>query len=375
MAAPIPRQLLNTSWTLHRLSPLHHGKEFQTLLNNPIALKTYAKRLRDHLTGDMIGGINTGFNDTATTDDDALSKTGALKECTWETISGWSYLDENAPSNLSVGSDSILDPPDHGRVSGILIALEYEFTIYKAALLAPPPRSEESEGSGNRPERRSRRKTESTSTSTYLPLLLTRFPNPLRQTFISFLSANFDTYCSLLRLPSSFLCAGLETYLNVLISDGSAMSQSVLEEVVKEVQLTLNFSPSVAPALRTLNIGVPRETLIHFITSGGQVESGGNVRNPFLGRLNAYLETHLAMKLDLTDFSDGQSLVRKQVRLSKVACGAFVLGTEGKMKLVATTNLDSAGDTSKVRDREQLILRASEGLLRAAISKAIAGER
>ena len=357
MAMPTPRELLNTSWTLHRLSPLHHGKEFDTLLNNPIALKTYARRLHDHITGDVLGGIYVGA--TAAADDDSLSKTGALKACTWETIPGWSYLDE------SNGNSRLQSAPG----LGILIVFQYEFVIYKAALLAPPA----PEGSERSTRRRERLDASSSSASTYLPLLLTRLPTTLKQTFISFLSANFDNYCSLLRFPPSFLCIGLETYLNVLVSANPTVSRSILDDVVKEVHLTLHFSTSIAPALRTLNISVLRETLTQFIHDQHS-EPSDDGGNPFLRRLNAYLEKHLALNLQLEDLSDNRSLAKQYVLLSKVACGAFVLGTEGKLKLVLTS--PDTGDASppRIGDIERITLQASEKLLNAAISKAIASE-
>lgn len=93
-----PHHLLNTSWTLHRLSPLHHGKEFQTVVDNPTALSTYAARLRDQLTGDVLAGLQQPAPVPAGEDDDGLSKIGALKTCTWEGI-GMSLLtnEDNNP--------------------------------------------------------------------------------------------------------------------------------------------------------------------------------------------------------------------------------------------------------------------------------------
>lgn len=366
-----PLQLLNTSWTLHRLSPLHHGKEFQTLLNNAVALKTYAARLRDQLTGDIFGdgAFQIGANATGG-GDDALSKTGALKECTWETISGWSQLEPNSSSS-SRSADSDPDSSNENNALGILIVLEYEHTTYKVALLARPRSEEENED---------KEEQHTSTSSTFLPLLLTRLPNPLRQTFISFLSANFDTYCSLLRLPSNFLCAGLGTYLRVLLTSAESVttSRSVLETLVKEIQLTLSFSPSIAPALRTLNITIPRQTLVQFILdnshTNNRVSTDIHGSNPFLTCLNAYLEKHLAMKLDLNNFSSGQTLARQHVRLTKVACGGFVLGAEGKIKLVVANPDSETVDGREQQDQDRMALRASEELLQTAIRRAVTRE-
>ncbi|KAJ5950223.1 uncharacterized protein N7479_008636 [Penicillium vulpinum] len=338
------RQLFNTSWTIHRLSPLHHGKDCETLLDNQVALKTYATRLRDHLTGDIIAGTHTSIS---AADDDALSKTGALKDCLWRSISPQSLRDE-APSSSQ-----------NTKFPGILVTLEYENIVYKAALLA------DTESSPNQ-------RTGSTS----LPLLLTRFPTALRQTFLTFLSTNFDTYCSPLRLPSSFLCAGLETYVDTLRTQQPGTSDTV-ENVIKELQLTLSFSPSIAPALRSLNVSVTRASLTDFLRdhprqSGPKSRSlQHKLRSPFIANLTSYLETHLAMKLDL-DGSSSNEPARQHVRLSKIACAAFVLGSEGRVKLVVA---DDGDEGSRVRgDQNELALEAGESLLRSVIRKAIIGD-
>ncbi|CAP92569.1 hypothetical protein E8E15_002678 [Penicillium rubens] len=341
-----PRQLFNTSWTIHRLSPLHHGKDSETLLDNKVALKTYATRLRDYLTGDALAGIYTS---ASAADDAALSKTGALKDCLWQPISDQSLHDE-APSR----SQDTTFP-------GILVTLEYENIIYKAALLANTTSS---------PNQR--------SGSTSLPLLLTRFPTALRQTFITFLSTNFDTYCSPLRLPSSFLCAGLETYIDTLRTQRPSTSDTV-EDVIKELQLTLSFSSSIAPALKSLNVSVARASLAGFLRdqSGQSAPKSRSLqhklRSPFIANLISYLETHLAMKLDL-DGSSSDQLAKQHVRLSKVACAAFVLGSEGRVKLVVPANRDvgDGDDGSRLGgDKNELALEAGESLLRSVIRKAV----
>ncbi|KAI2685494.1 hypothetical protein CBS147333_8563 [Penicillium roqueforti] len=343
------RQLFNTSWTIHRLSPLHHGKDYKALLDNQVALETYATRLRDHLTGDVLAGVHTS---TGAADDDAFSKTGALKNCLWRPISSQPSRDE-APSR----SQSITFP-------GILVTLEYENIIYKAALLADtksPP-------------------TQRTG-STSLPLLLTRFPTALRQTFLTFLSTNFDTYCSPLRLPSSFICAGLEKYVDTLRTQRTSTSDTV-EDIIKELQLTLSFSPSIAPALRSLNVSITRASLADFLRdqsgqSAPESRLQHKLRSPLIANLTSYLETHLAMKLDL-DGSSSDQVAKQHVRLSKVACAAFVLGGEGRVKLVVAADRD-AGDEDGDGDEgarvqggsNELVSGAAEALLLEVIRKAV----
>ncbi|CAG8404354.1 unnamed protein product [Penicillium salamii] len=309
-------QLFNTTWTIHRLSPLHHGKDCETLLNNQVALKTYATRLRDHLTGDVLAGIQL---DTGT-DTNALSKTGALKDCLWQPIS---------PSREASASHAL---------SGILVTLEYENIVYKAALLTDS--SNELKG------------------STALPLLLTRFPTVLRQTFLAFLSANFDTYVSPLRLPSNFLCAGLETYI-------SSLQRAKTVDAIRELQLTLSFSSSIAPDLRSLNVNVSRAALadmLHAKTPDRGQSLEQKLRSPLISNLTSYLDEHLAMKLDL----DGSDQVKQHVRLSKVVCASFVLGGEGRVKLAVADKDD---------DETKSALEAGETLLGLVARRAAIGDQ
>ncbi|RHZ45226.1 uncharacterized protein CDV56_101911 [Aspergillus thermomutatus] len=334
--------LLNTSWTLHRLSPLHHGKEFQSLLGNQAALRTYAGRLRVHLAGDLLTSAQTPLSGAGAIDDDVLSRTGPLRDCVWETLS--------APSTQATSEN----------LSGILVILEYENITYKAALLAV------SDG---------RRASARRKQSTQLPLLLTRFPNPLRQTFISFLSTNFDTYCSVLRLPSTFMCTALEMYTGILMSgdhDGPSNSHRTFEDTIKETQLTLSFSPPVAPALRSLNVNLPRGSFTEFVRGINSNSESTPQKSSVLSGLSTYLEKHLAIKLNLGDLTSGHYPVNQPVRLTKIACGSFVLGGEGKLKLVAPSGRASSEDGAVAarESRDRLLLRANEALLQAVIRRA-----
>ncbi|PKY08477.1 hypothetical protein P168DRAFT_314568 [Aspergillus campestris IBT 28561] len=357
MAPATPQHLLNTSWTLHRLSPLHHEKEFATL-STPTALKTYASRLQDQLTGSTLGGLQaSGITSGAVADDEALSRTGALNSCTWETLPSLSFLEPQTQSRSNRRQPK--------QQPGILVILEYENIVYKAALLAPPPTT----GSP----------TSDRKGSTHLPLLLTRLPGPLRQTFISFLAANFDTYCSALRFPSHFMCAGLEAYVNGINTeedDRAAQRQTVLEDVVKEMQITLSFSSSIAPELRSLNVNIPRGSLADFVDTDREDGS-------ILSSLSSYLEKHLAMKLDLSAESNKKiSPAKEHVRVSRISCGGFLLGGDGRLKLVSVQKMIPGADVDEEDvvggeggsgeapgEKARLMLRANEALLLAVLRR------
>lgn len=389
-------ELFSTSWTLHRLSPLYHGQDSNhSLLDVPECFRTYANRLRDTLTGNVLGGIvqtstpSTGMGGL----DDVLARAGALKECKWTAIPTWSYWNEEH----SILEDPAQDAPltlTADQSAGILISLHYENATYKAALLAGPDgyRHEDADRPGG---------------TTFLPLLVTRMPNALRQSLISFLSETFDTRVSVLRLPSSFLCRALERYLatlNRIASRGRrhtanqtatsrVESRAFMESVIKEVQLTLSFPLPVSTDLKSLDIHLPRESLSAFYEHGlGDLEAESNKKNkeaevpsaPFLKALSEYFDRNLAMKLDLRDFmgqpaSSTGDCKGRNIKLTKVSCGAFVLGSEGRIKFLAnpgrTILLDDSdeeeGDGIDIDEREKrLVWRANEELLRVLIARA-----
>lgn len=360
-------KLFDTSWTIHRLSPLYHGREFQTLLDNPEALEAYSLRLRDLLRGDVLRGVQVGLGGFGAADD-VLSKAGFLTECTWEALPTWSYWNEEH----SMLEDSEQRPKtfDPGNTLGILITLEYENITYKAALLAGPTGYHD-----QRPE------------LTHLPLLLTRLPSSLRQTFISFLSSNFDTRCSVLRLPSSFLCGELERYISGSIGTEnqrteSAASRAVIERTIKEAQLTLSFSPTVAPALKTLDVNIPRESFPKFYFHGSKTTArndaaGSDTPPSFMTALSNYFETNLAMKLELVDDPTTMGSGPKMVKLAKISCGAFVMGSEGRIKLLANPghvppkDPDDSDDEDEDLVERRRIGNANEALLQSFIQRAI----
>jgi hypothetical protein len=346
--------------------------------------------------------------------DDAISKAGALQECRWESLPTWRHWNEEQSLLEDPDQESIAIAPEES--AGILVSVKYEYVTYKAALLAGPDGYHDS-----KPE------------FTYLPLLATRLPNALRQTFVSFVSTNFDTHCSILRLPSNFLCAAFENYIAILNQVGargnsSTSSRIVLESVVKESRLTLSFPPPIAPALKSLDVMLPRESLSVFFSHGSKmvIENSGPAKDrpldpppkramqsrgkkrkhpegavseeqgpsnglqdagdhpsaPFLAALSAYFDTNLAMKLDLSDLQGTGNPENQHVRLAKVSCGAFILSSEGKVKFLANPGRVMPFDESDVDDEEdgieerekRFIWRANEGLLRALIRRA-AGTR
>ncbi|KAL3453279.1 kinetochore complex Sim4 subunit Fta1-domain-containing protein [Aspergillus insuetus] len=368
-----PHHLLNTSWTSHRLSPLHHGSEYSSLLDQS-ALETYANRLKDHLTNSLADA--QGWR--AAEDDTGVSNTGALNSCTWEPITSLSFLNPEHDE----------DEDETAQPVGILIMLGYENITYKAALLANPSTLTSSTSQkGKQPQGRRSKRTSTTpsSSSTSLPLLLTRLPKALREQFITFLSSNFDTYVSSLRFSSDVLCDLLQSYVGSLSStQGGNENQEAdsvsIEDIIREMHLTLSFAPPIAPSLKTLNVSIPRETIASFLrTTAGSFSTGDEDEDEdededagrrVLSGLSSYLQKHLAMELGLGSSGGGVTLSSGYARLTRIACAGFVITGEGRVKVVGKA-VQEGDDEEGTRDRR--MLRGGEALVRAVLGRAGTG--
>lgn len=197
-----------------------------------------------------------------------------------------------------------------------------------------------------------------------LPLLLLRMPAPLKTVVVDFLSSTFDCRISPLRLGTKGLATAWERW----IEDAGLPSQGPL---AKDMVLTLGFyippavtsdgtdeQPPDGLGIKSIDIIIPAEELKRFTKEGraltnprsinktgltqgyqddprkrkklaggkadegwGWVDGQGEHEEAFLHALGAYLEEHLALNL----FHPG-------VRVTKIACGGFVL-SEGRVKV------------------------------------------
>ena len=184
---------------------------------------------------------------------------------------------------------------------------------------------------------------------TSLPLLLLRMPANVREIVLDFLSRAFDIRVSPLKLRSPFLTSSLESYLSHAAEQPSAGG----------VQLQLSF-PTVTPLLKNLDISISPKDVRRFMHHGersvqAQMEPQ---RGLFLNALEACLSNHLALELS-----------SPAVRVSKVVCAAFALGTEGKVKLFAATAAEEDGQHSNAVPREaigkflvSLVVEAEKGM-------------
>lgn len=261
--------LYNTTYTLHRLSPLHAFP----LLTSATDLTHHAKSLLSILRGDVLRGVRV--RDDA---DDALGYAGRLKSVTWEALS---------PPEHNSDDDDDFDP------RGVVITLVYEKAAYTSLLLAAPSSS-------------------LAGPFTSLPLLLTRLPKSLRETLLAYLAATFDTLPSPLPLDSGALRNMLEAWLAADAGSG------------KDVQLVFE---APVPSLKAITITVPRGDVPRFVKRGkglqGEVEQGGE--GPFFAALRHYASTTMGLDIAV--------LGVMKVACGGFVLGAGAHGTSGKVKV------------------------------------------
>jgi hypothetical protein len=322
-----PYPLYSTTFTLNRLSPLYTGRN--TLLDNPSLLQ-YSRLFRDILAGDVLRGVRVGLG----SDEDALARVGPLQTVTWRLLPEedlWNANEESEVDNSIRNSDQ----------QGILVTVTYEKATYVAMLLGGG--QEVLRGDGFQ----------------YFPLLLTRMPGSLRDTFTDFLASTFDTRVSIMHLGREYMTKALEVYISDCsmdedgeLADMSQISRK-LRNVIKDVQITVGFDlPSGGPSLKTIDFLVAREDLPKIVQIGRRVEKDPAHESPFMTALWNYVNAHLALDMR-----------HERVKILKVACGAFVLGAEGKAKLTERVEGDSVQSSATRKLVDGLIQMGRGGAL------------
>tara|TARA_R110002003_G_scaffold45_5_gene3495 strand:+ start:49758 stop:50915 length:1158 start_codon:yes stop_codon:yes gene_type:complete len=299
MADVPPYPLYNRTYSLYRLSPLHHG---ETPLLDGRSLRTHAKRLKEQLKGDSVRGVQVDF---AAADDTA--RLGPLEECAWDSIGDEdAWIDHHAQS-VEPDASQLSSGLAPSRARGIQVSLEYEKQAYNALLLRDPGVTSSPDG------------------FTSLPLLLVKMPGPIRDIFLNYLRTAFDAHVAPLRLPSTFIASSLESYFKRLASSTSTQS---IQHVIRQLHVQLAF-PSATILLKHIDITIAGEDVPGFV-SRGKLLNGGHER-PFTAALSQYLRSHLALDLS-----------HSKAHISRISCHSFHLGAE-RLKLAAP---DPLADTS-----------------------------
>ncbi|KAB8298333.1 hypothetical protein EYC80_002060 [Monilinia laxa] len=298
--------IYNTTFTLHRASPLYVGEK--TL--NDVNLQTHARRFRDILAGDVLRGVRVGLG----FENDNLARVGALQKVAFRVFkvkSDWA-VENSAGEALDVSESETT----HNR--GILVEVNYEKANYSALLLRATPEGDaddsvflpRSEEAG----------------FLRLPLILTRMPLSLRETFIQYICRTFDSRVSPLKLKANELTEAFEQYISNSVDEDATVEerQVGIQKVIKEIQISVGFDiPGGSATLKTIDIHVAREDLPRMLARGKKITKG---EYPFMAALKSYIRAYLALDLS-----------HEQVKIVKIACGAFVLG-EGRLKLTQPSN-------------------------------------
>ncbi|KAL2066049.1 hypothetical protein VTL71DRAFT_2120 [Oculimacula yallundae] len=325
MAPEDPSQiypLYNTTFSLFRLSPLHTGSN-EALSNS--RLRELADQFRDILAGEVLRGVRVGLGQ----EDDALARVGALQTVTWRLLpeeETWSAEDETEMAN----DDTTISL---AACRGTIITVTYEKMAYKAILL----RDER----GDYTDASMVTIREDTDGFQNFPLLLSRMPGSLRDAFANFLVDTFDTRISALQFSSRHLTGTFEKYVADISmgEDGEPLDMiersRALRNTIKETLVVIGFDlPGGIAPLKTIDINIAREDLPRMVARGKSIGRKEGTDSPFFDALATYIKGHMALDLR-----------HEKIKILRIACGAFVLGTDGKFKLTYMAGND-ASDSS-----------------------------
>lgn len=320
--------LFNTTFSTHRISPLHLGS--RSLDDDRLA--TLAHRLRDTLVGDVVRGVEVGLGG----EDSAMGRAGSLEQVRmgWVEVGdllGGPPESRGRPASRDLSSDAVESMRNGGFGSGfsewsdgelqtaarskaLHIALEYENTSGMALLLpsiasgrrrgAEGGDDDDNDGgddddlmqSGNvwsswgQPRRDTKTSTDAADLAHFLhlPLLFLRMPAPLKPVIIDFLSSTFDCRVSSLLLGTKSLVRAWEGWLQ----DAGPPTRGPL---VKDVVMSLGFhlpsatdhnyeikdhddksppelSSPQGPGLKSIDVIIPHGELRRFVKAGRLLE-------------------------------------------------------------------------------------------------------
>ena len=281
------------TYTLHRLPPFH--VDLKSHFQSQASLDTHARRLADALRGDVLRGIHNVLGDQ----EDGLPRAGRLQKVQWSlSIKGGNDTEQPGPDGM-------------GLAEGITVKLEYENTTYLALLLRNSAAVSERPGEAQ------------------FPLLVSRMPVGVRKTLLDYLANAFDARAEPLQLSSQLVGRALEGFV-----DETSRHEHGLQDTLKDIQLSMGFRAPIRNSLRSMDITLKRDDLPGFLQQGktqaraalrqtGKKEVFGG-HGPFMGAICQYLSNHLALDLSHRD-----------VYIARVACGAFALNCEGKVKIFA----------------------------------------
>jgi hypothetical protein len=179
----------------------------------------------------------------------------------------------------------------------------------------------------------------------------------LRDALCDYLRSNFDVYLAPLTLSSTWLRGALEGYL---------ADERTREGEGKDVQISLGFDAEVTGGggVKGMDVTLGRADVEGFFQHGREMVGKGREGKdgPFWTATRAYMKAKMALDIE-----------RKEVRVTRVGCGGFVIGGEGKVKIFAPAGEGeghSEGMTPVTRFVEAVVRRAEGGKIRREIGTA-----
>ena len=339
----------NTTFSTHRVSPLHVGKTRLTKQR----LQIIASRLRDTLVGDVVRGIQLRLEAT----DTAVGQVGSLKGVRIEWFRASSLLGEEVfEEDLEIPHGDQSDLPDDQK-QGLWISIEHENAAYAAILL---PGLSNSTGKG---------KEDDQTKFLHLPLFLMRMPQQLKAVVADWLAASFDCRVSRITLGTKTILGVWESWVasNGLDSQGADLTVTL----AFNAPLLANDSPTTriggqsqddktdTPGLRSIDITIAAQDLRRFVRAGEKKQAPvspvwkGDARErrrlagsngddgwawrekdtsetwPFTESLASYLHHHLAL-----------NLFHPSVHVTQISCSGFVL-SQGRVKILMSGEINA----------------------------------
>jgi hypothetical protein len=254
------------------------------------------------------------------------SSSGSLQSCVWSLLANEEAW-ETAQAAIHDEEDEIsglLDVNPQDAV-GIHVQINYEKAAYSAVLLGHADRKTDVSG------------------FTSLPMALLKMPAALRELFLNYLSTSFDARISSMKLRSHFLSSVVEHILDSTVTVSDSDLDVDVSAFPKGLQLQLSL-PSVTPQLKNIDISLNQDDLATFIRQGQQLwddrsynmsqshmegltPAKSPVTGPFTASLSQYLSHHLALNFE-----------HPAVVLDKFAMGQFAFGSDGRVKILASSS-------------------------------------
>lgn len=359
----------NTTFSTHRVSPLHVGAGGQL---SDARLELLSRRLRDLLVGDVVRGVQISLESTETA---AGRQLGALQSVR---IRWFEASDVLGGGGGEPNNDARRGAMAAGQGRGLWIEIRHETAAYVALLLpgfgqgttstttAAPPNFSMQQATGNNHAAAATAPNKSHFLD--LPLMLMRMPLPLKNILGEWLSTTFDCHVSRLNLGTKTIVGAWEDWIEL----------PGLLDRSSDVTVTLAFNAPLpdpdhddgtnepgdvdmleAAGLRSIDVTVSARDLRKFVRAGAALPpsetapktaaaisdprerrrlagpntddgwawlSAGNnssiPKQPFTNALARYLEHHLAL-----------NLFHPSVRVAQLSCGGYTLA-QGKLKML-----------------------------------------